>query len=212
MQDILKQYQDLIGFLRKVLPEDYDMVLFDLTEKGYPVLEQTIWNDRELAQLRRFVADALKAGDSHDDGALLNQLNVIGSTMYKVSVPFICDHDQPVLAFCLLMDMSFPLKLTRFASSLLRVNGKDGKELSMQEAQLENEQRTGELGDIPAIVAVFGTAPEKMTPSERREVCCDLYDAGVFRLKGAIPKTAEALGISEQTVYRYVSAIRKARS
>ncbi len=212
MQDMMKQYQNLTGFLRKTLPDDFDTVLFDLTEKGYPALEQTTWNDRELAQLRRLVAGTLKKGVPDNGQGMLNRLLVLGNTMIKVSVQFIFDADRPVLALCLLMDMSLPLKLSRFADSLLRVTGEDGEEISLQPAHGDEEQRTGELDDIPAIVSEFGTPPEEMTPSERKEVCCDLYDAGVFRLKGAIPQTAEALGISEQTVYRYISSIRKARS
>ena len=212
MQDSLKQYRDLIGFLKKALPDDYDMVLFDLTKKGYPVLEQTTWSERELAPLRKLIADSMKKEDSAAGGDILNRLITTGNTMHKVSIRIISDGGHPLYAFCFLLDMSFPLKLNRFAMDLLQINGEDGEPISFFPEEPVDSQRTGELDDIPAMVAEFGTLPEDMTPSERREVCVDLYDVGVFRLKGAIPKTAEALGISEQTVYRYVSAIRKARS
>ena len=212
MKDMLEQYRDMIGFLKKTLPEDYDMVLLDLSEKGYPALEKTVWSDRELGAIRKLVADSMKKHGRTDGTGMLNRLVATGNSMRKVSVQIISDEDRPLYAFCLLMDMSLPIKLSHLVQDLLQVTGEDGKPVSFLPEEANVARLTGELDDIPAIVAEFGTAPEDMTPSERKEVCVDLYDAGVFRLKGAIPLTAEALGISEQTVYRYVSAIRKARS
>jgi predicted transcriptional regulator YheO len=75
----------------------------------------------------------------------------------------------------------------------------------------EQMVREPSLDSIGEIVAEFNVVPENTTPDERLEIMCDLYDAGVFRLKGAVAKTAEVLHMSEQSVYRYLTRIKKAR-
>ena len=38
-----------------------------------------------------------------------------------------------------------------------------------------------------------------------------LYDSGVLDLKGAVAKTAQALRMSEQSIYRYVAKVKRGR-
>ncbi len=70
---------------------------------------------------------------------------------------------------------------------------------------------TPTLERIDAIVRENSEAPERLTPEEKMELFIDLYDEGVFELKGAVAKAAEALHMSEQSVYRYLAQIRRAR-
>ena len=43
------------------------------------------------------------------------------------------------------------------------------------------------------------------------ELLTDMYDEYVFSVKGSVAKTAEVLGMSEQSVYRYIAGIKKTR-
>ena len=43
------------------------------------------------------------------------------------------------------------------------------------------------------------------------EIILELYEMGVYSLKGSVARTAEVLQISEQSVYRYLSKIKRAR-
>ena len=76
---------------------------------------------------------------------------------------------------------------------------------------MQRERVLTDLDEIDEMVKEFCPGPSELTPKERKELFLDIYDTGIFRIKGAIPKTAEAMGISEQTVYRYISEIKKLR-
>ena len=67
------------------------------------------------------------------------------------------------------------------------------------------------LNTVTEVIRQFSDMPTRMTLEERQEVICDLYDMGVYNLRGAVAKTAEIMQISEQSVYRYIAKIKKAR-
>ncbi len=62
------------------------------------------------------------------------------------------------------------------------------------------------------MVKEMGVEPGRISQEERLEAIFDLYDMGVFELKGAVARTADALEISAQSVYRYLAKIKRARS
>ena len=45
---------------------------------------------------------------------------------------------------------------------------------------------------------------ERMLPEEKRQVVANLNQKGAFFLKGAVGLVARRLGVSEQTIYRYL--------
>jgi predicted transcriptional regulator YheO len=63
---------------------------------------------------------------------------------------------------------------------------------------------------VARIVAAQGIEPHRMTPEEKIGAVRELDRAGVFLLKGAVTQVAEALHVSEPTVYRYVKQVRTA--
>ncbi|MBR4905403.1 MAG: helix-turn-helix domain-containing protein, partial [Clostridia bacterium] len=67
------------------------------------------------------------------------------------------------------------------------------------------------LDTIERIVSEETDAPQRLTPEEKKALIVELYDAGVFDLKGAVAEAAAALHLSEQSIYRYLSQIRRMR-
>ncbi|WP_423917986.1 helix-turn-helix transcriptional regulator [Frigoribacterium sp. 2-23] len=65
------------------------------------------------------------------------------------------------------------------------------------------------LDGVERIVAAQGVDPHRMTPDEKIAAVRDLERSGVFLLKGAVAQVAEALHVSEPTVYRYVKQVRR---
>jgi predicted transcriptional regulator YheO len=65
------------------------------------------------------------------------------------------------------------------------------------------------LDGVARIVAARGVDPQRMTPEEKISAVRDIERAGVFLLKGAVAQVAEALHVSEPTVYRYVKQVRR---
>jgi len=65
------------------------------------------------------------------------------------------------------------------------------------------------LDGVARIVAAQGVEPHRMTPDEKVAAVREIERAGVFLLKGAVAQVAEALHVSEPTVYRYVRQVRQ---
>jgi predicted transcriptional regulator YheO len=65
------------------------------------------------------------------------------------------------------------------------------------------------LDGVARIVAAQGVEPHRMTPDEKVAAVREIERAGVFLLKGAVAQVAEALHVSEPTVYRYVRQVRR---
>lgn len=52
-------------------------------------------------------------------------------------------------------------------------------------------------------------APSKLSLQEKMSVIEELNENGLFLLKGSIPAIAMKLGVSEPTIYRYLSKVKK---
>lgn len=65
---------------------------------------------------------------------------------------------------------------------------------------------------IARVLEENGIAPGEASANERVDLLYEMYNLGVFELKGAVAKAAEARSESpKQSVYRYLSKIKKAR-
>lgn len=212
MNRTLEAYKGLISFLGEALPNEFDAVLFDLTDKKYPVIEKSDWGASGEELIRRTITDAIKSGAADTDGKVLNIITATkDKRLIKISIYFIKDEEKLVGALALNMELDFFLKMSTFLRDKLNIVGGAGP-VNMSQTLDESDFRRAEgIDDIESFVEKFGTPADKMTPSERKEAFMDLYDTGVFRLKGAIPKAAEALKVSEKTIYRYLSEIKKMR-
>ncbi|NLM71301.1 MAG: hypothetical protein GX181_05015 [Synergistaceae bacterium] len=80
------------------------------------------------------------------------------------------------------------------------------------ESLLEPDASSGSDYDIEDLmdviieqgIAEFTVSPAEMGPKERMRFVGMLNDRHLFSLKGSVARTAERLGISEATVYRYL--------
>lgn len=63
---------------------------------------------------------------------------------------------------------------------------------------------------VTAHASELGKPIERLTQDERIEIVRKLNDNGVYLLKGAVAQTAQAMGISEPSVYRYLQKVRRA--
>ena len=62
---------------------------------------------------------------------------------------------------------------------------------------------------IETILEESGISPERMSQEEKMEVVYKLDKNGVFLVKGSICKIASILNVSNATIYRYLSKIRR---
>jgi predicted transcriptional regulator YheO len=212
MNRTLEAYKGLISFLGEALPEEFDAVLFDLTDKRFPVIEKSDWVKSGEELMRKAIADNLKNGFTDGRDFVLNSITATkDKRLLKMNIFYIKEEGRPVGALVLNMEMDFFLRMSSFLNERLMTE-KDGDSVYLSGMPSDPRARRAEgLDAIDSVIRSFGPPAEKMTPSERKEVFIDIYDTGVFKLKGAIPRAAEALKVSEKTIYRYLSEIKKGR-
>lgn len=209
----MTDYAALIGFLGQSLPSAFELILFDATVRELPVLAcaNRMTGTHELS--RRLVAELLRNKAVRERGMATNlpSQNDLGR-MIKSSVYLIKNEKGNVtMALCVNMQCDVFLQMQTLVSSALQFNSavpEEGGQLPHQTAPLTGEPS---LDLIARVLEKNNIEPRQASPNERVDLICEMYDLGVFELKGSVAKAAEALQISEQSVYRYLSKIRKAR-
>lgn len=207
----LEQYARLIPFLGKTLGNTFEAVLFDVTDPALPIAAAANTREGGPERLRAFLREAMDSALALARGCLVNRAVSVGlSKMLKVSVLFLRDGQEAVIgALCLSMRCENFLWLQGLVMDMLRFDTEDLDAPEPEEPASALREPT--LDAITEYATEFGLVPEQATPDERLEFILDLYEVGIFNLKGAVAKTAEVLQISEQTVYRYLARLRRAQ-
>ena len=210
MNKALEPFMPMAAFLAGTLPYAYEIRLFDCTEKGMPIVR---WFNAKRSYddaLRKYIRRLLKTPVVAQNGMLLNRADVgIKDKLYKTSFYFVKDADDRiagVLTVSVMLNDWFAAY--GFFESVLSVETEDISEIR---ATPPTDSKAPTLEMIDTIVCESTDVPERLTPDEKSELILDLYDAGVFDLKGAVAKAAEALHMSEPSIYRYLAQIRRAR-
>ncbi len=213
MCDELSQYVKLIPFLGETLGNTFEACLFDLTVPGYPVVASVNSHEDTQDKVRTFVHKAVSSRQTQTKGYFANRpIEIDYSKLLKSSVFFIYSAEgKPVGALCLNLRCDLFMKMTAFANSMLQFNTED---LETEEPRTELPRVADQeisLDVIAQMVDEFGVEPGRFSQQQRLENNLDLYVMGVFELKGSVAKAAEELQISPQSVYRYLTKIKKAR-
>lgn len=213
MSHELEQYQQMVGFLSETLGSPFEAGLFDLTDLAYPLIAPAGTCGDVQEQVRKMLVEVIDNGNLQGVSYLANRpIQVNLEKLLKVSIYFIRDGaGQLIGALWLSMRCDMFLKMDAFATSFLRFATGEPDQGGTGAAGETAPVRELSLDTITQVIREFSVAPARMTLEERQEVICDLYDAGVYNLKGAVARTAEELQISEQSVYRYIAKLRKAR-
>lgn len=210
MDAAMQQLTTFAAFLSGTLPSAYEIRLFDCTEKGMPIVRQYNTKRGYDDALRKYIRNILKQPVIVENGMLLNRADVeIKGKLYKTSFYIIKDIEDKVtgiLTVSLMLNDVFPMY--SFFDSLVQCAAEDFAEI---QPAPDTADAKPTLETIDTFVAANADAPERLTPEEKTTLFIDLYDMGVFELKGAVAKAAEALHMSEPSVYRYLAQIRRAR-
>lgn len=212
MNEELKKYETLAYFLGSTIPKTFEIILFDTTTSDYPVVVHINNVGGTLKGTRRIIASAINNDVIRQQGKLVNRvLQSDNNKMLKSSLLFIKKDEEVVGVLCLNMQCDVYTKVHDVVTSLLSFNldelddihdNSDNSSLNYQEPTLDT---------IAQVVHENIDDPKRATFDERQEVIFDLYDLGIFEIKGSVARTAEELCVSEQSIYRYISKIRKAR-
>ena len=214
MHQAAEQCRQTAAFLAEALPDAYGILLFDLTQEGFPVDARYHIKyqnaQKYIEPFRNYLRQILKSEAVVHNGRLTCRGDIaIENKLFKTSFLITKDEiEAPVCCLVLCMEVIEFLPVYHYMTQLFSFHGEELAEISSRESEQEEELT---LDLIDRETAAFTDAPERMTPDERMELLLDLYDTGVFELKGAVSRAAFVLGMSEPSVYRYLAKIRRAR-
>lgn len=211
MNTALERYLPMAAFLAETLPEGYEIRVFDCTEKGMPVAVQFHAKRGNEDAIRKFLRTVIRNPAVVENGMLPNRGELIrNGKLYKTSFFFIKDDDGNLAgALALSFQLSEIIAVSEMLNSMIALSTEEIESIGLREPFAADEKPT--LDTIERIVSEETDAPQRLTPEEKKALIVELYDAGVFDLKGAVAEAAAALHLSEQSIYRYLSQIRRMR-
>ncbi len=210
MRKEFERFLNLMEFLSLTLGETFGAGIFDLSDPERPLIGTANSHKKVQEKVRTFIEEATDSKMAQANGYLVNQPLTVDTKLLKLSIYFIRDDEGAVIgAFWLSMNCDVFMKMSALVETMMCFSHED---MNSEEIEAKKSiRREPSLDCITEVIKEFGVESGRATLSERQEIICDLYDTGVFEIKGSVAKTAEALGISEQTVYRYITKIKKAR-
>jgi predicted transcriptional regulator YheO len=208
----LTKYFPLVDFLAEVLGEDVEVVLHDVEDVERSVV--AIRNGRISGRCvgspaTNVVLKILKDGRGSSTDFLANYQGLAADgRSLRSSTFFIHDDDRRLIGIlCVNIDTSKLEMLRNFLDGFLGARRDPDKGGTVERFSSSVEALA--FDSIDAAVKATGISPQRMSQAEKIEIVRKLNDDGVFLLKGAIPRIASKLEVSEPTAYRYLNCVKK---
>lgn len=211
----MKNYASLVSFIGKIFGSLAQATLFGVDGNHITPIASTDFFASESDEIEQFILTALNNPRIRKRGGIANYMMPTEfSTIVKISLFFIKNEaDEIEGVLCISMPCDSLVHIQTLLAGLIQNNNETIEpELPETEEETPVSDREISLNTIGEYVREFGVEPGRVSQDERMEIICDLYDMGIYNLKGAVARTAEELEISEQSVYRYLTKIKKARS
>lgn len=230
--EMTQRFTSLVYFLGNVLGPDYEITLYDLEADVYSVI--AIANGRISGQtigsaLPEVVQEFLSQKQYEKGDYILNFTSHLQSNgkAIRSSAMFIKDHSgKPVGLLGINFDDSRFLSLSNslldliHPRSFLQQYAVPGREpldaLPSQGMEEVVPPREALHNDVSSMIQeIFDRTAhslpiplDRLTQDERVAFISQLKKQGMFRLKGSVQYTAERLGCSQASIYRYLSKIK----
>lgn len=211
MNPLLTPYVPLVNFIGEVIGVNCEVVLHDLSDLEHSVvaMSDNRLTDRQLgSSITDFALRLLQDQDYQKRDYVTNYIGRPrdGSRTFRSSTYFIKDgQGRAVGMLCVNVDITELKEARNALDKLLMLD----QMFSLDEGEPHHETYAESVGDlldnlIRETRAQFGTTPEELSVSEKRRFVSVLSQKGGFLLKGAVSRAAAVLGVSEQTIYRYL--------
>ena len=206
----LKKYIPLVDFLAEVFGDDAEVVLQDVSDFNNSVI--SIRNNhvsgRKLGAPATNLVLKVMNGNFTDKNYVTNYRGVsaVGKVV-RSSTYFIKDDKNVVVGMlCINIDIDKLVQLKNHLDGILKLP----EEIFEKTTERFSVSAEGLASDsIETILEESGISPERMSQEEKMEVVYKLDKNGVFLVKGSICKVASVLNVSNATIYRYLSKIRR---
>lgn len=218
-------YIPFVEFLGQAMGKNCEIVLHDLSNPDSSIIaiSNGELSGREVGgPVTDLLLKVLKNGDSEHNSYYANYhgKNINGHICLCSSF-FIHDESQKTIGvLCVNKDVTPYLEARKFITDNIICDGIGAKDVNddgkIQEHEAINifENFQGSVSDvidtlINNSLTKYAVAPDRLSLDERMSIVEELNDNGLFLLKGGITALAERLSMSEPTIYRYLSKLKK---
>ncbi|MFO8061206.1 MAG: PAS domain-containing protein [Bacillota bacterium] len=130
-----------------------------------------------------------------------------GRQLKSSTAIFYDDDGEPLACLCINWVLTFIERIAEFID-LVNADLPDDQGASAREAATNPQDVARRIVD--QVISEYGKPTYLLQRQDRMEVVGTVWKRGIFLIKGSVGTVAEALGISENTVYGYLSEIKKA--
>ncbi len=214
MNKNIEKFITIADFLSEVLGSNTEIVLHDLTnyEKSIiHIINGHISNRKVGDSITDLVLEFIENESKGNKQFVCNynSKNINGKLLYS-STYFIRDEKNIIVGvLCLNSDYEKVEKSLSFLTSLLpNYIEKKSVKIDIKE-NLTSNLKELTLSKIDTIINQYEVPADRMTPKEKSEIILTLNNSGIFNTRGAVPKVAQKLNMSEPSVYRYINKSKK---
>ena len=212
-EEIIKQYVPLVYFLGKVWGENCEIVLHDFRDPDASVvaIANGHLSKREVGGPMTNLL--LKVLHNNEDDDYLVNYRAIGpeGKEFRSSTFFIKNgKGKKIGALCVNVDVG------KFKLAYEALGEAFGFSMGTLEEEPKDLQESLYKNTEDAVSMLMDEALKKnmlsfssMTPDEKLAFIRSLSDSGAFIYKGSVTRVAKVLKVSEPTIYRYISKIKK---
>jgi len=208
----LEKYIPLAEFLSKCYGDNVEVVLHDIADLDHSAI--AIFNNHVSGRKcgapmtyygLKIIRDKIYAEQNYS----VNTRNVLSNgKVLRSSTYFIKDDNGELLGtLCINVDVSHYIELgnlfERLSFGNTNGNDKDDQNVNVKETFPTTVDDLID-GTIIDFIGENGSISD-LTPERKIELVAQLNEKGIFMFKGTVKKVSVALGVSEPTVYRYLS-------
>ena len=214
MTELLKPYVPIVDFLADYLGEHTEVVLHDFSDLEHSIVKIRnghISGQRENDPCADFVLRKLKNPPIEGDyDASYIGRDCHGSPL-KSSTFYIRDNERKIIGtICINTEIDVYRRMREYLDNFFGVASEMTPTPPIPPAQENFAASIGDMVNTILARTIDSVGPvERLTSDEKSQIIGRLNDEGLFLLKGSVAKTGAALGISEPTVYRYLSQYKK---
>ena len=220
MDPIMKEYCELVGFLGKVLGQDYEIILHDLSNMDHSVIAVAnghVSGRRIGSPMNENGLRLIRSGAWKDNPEMIRYRGYSKkSNQLLCFARFIRNQEwEPIGMLCINYDYTNSQKLVDSLTEQLGIASLPDQAESEKYFKSDTEKFPDNMEEV-----VYGicnqvlseaTVPvDRLSQDEKIAIVEKLDGKGVFLFKGAVALVAGRLQTSEATIYRYLSKINRA--
>ncbi len=214
----LKRYFPIADYIAAINGKNCEVLIHDLSDLSHSIcymVNNHITNRQVGGSITNYALELLQKKEYLNKDSVTNYTGTTkdGKKILRSSTYFIKDDAQTVIGLlCVNIDITDVLRMQDCVSDLLMLNqplNSDGG------GKVKSPERFDGLVDdivqeiIDKVTLESGLKLIDSTIAEKRILIGKMETKGVFKFKGAVNTVANVLGVSTQTIYRYLQNTNK---